>query len=86
MPEGLDLVEEAFDVVAFLGEGLGEAMVNLAADLVGNVRCRAGDLGYTVLFAISTYQFEKATTAIILLILLITAIDRFCLVLRKKVA
>lgn len=45
----------------------------------------AGGLGYTLLFAISTYEFEKATTAIILLILLITAIDRFCLFLRKKI-
>jgi ABC-type phosphate/phosphonate transport system permease subunit len=38
-----------------------------------------------LLFAISTYEFEKATTAIIILILLITAIDRFCLFLRKKI-
>ena len=45
----------------------------------------AGGLGYTLLFAISTYEFEKATTAIIILILLITAIDRFCLILRKKI-
>ncbi len=45
----------------------------------------AGGLGYTLLFAISTYEFEKATTAIILLILLITAIDQFCLFLRKKI-
>jgi phosphonate transport system permease protein len=45
----------------------------------------AGGLGYTLLFAISTYEFEKATTAIIILILLITAIDRFCLYLRKKI-
>ncbi len=45
----------------------------------------AGGLGYTLLFAISTYEFEKATTAILILILLITAIDRFCLFLRKKI-
>lgn len=45
----------------------------------------AGGLGYTLLFAISTYEFEKATTAIILLILLITAIDQFCLFLRKRI-
>lgn len=45
----------------------------------------AGGLGYTLLFNISTYEFEKATTAIIILIILITAIDRFCLILRKKI-
>ena len=39
--EVLDLVKEAFDVVAFLVEDLGEAMANLAVDLVRNVRCRA---------------------------------------------
>lgn len=45
----------------------------------------AGGLGYTLLFAINTYEFEKATTAIILLVILITAIDRFCLFLRQKI-
>ena len=45
----------------------------------------AEGLGYTLLFAISTYEFEKAKTAIILLILLITVIDQFCLFLRKKI-
>ena len=39
--EVFDLVEEPFNVVAFLVEGFREAMAYLAADLVGNVRCRA---------------------------------------------
>ena len=40
-PQSLDFIEEVLEVGAFLIEGLGEAMANLAADHVGNVRCRA---------------------------------------------
>ena len=61
----------------------------LSARSSASGRRRAGSpadrSGYTLLFAISTYEFEKATTAIILLILLITAIDQFYLFLRKKI-
>ncbi len=39
--EVFDPVEEAFDVVAFLIKGLGEAVTMLAVNLVGNVRRRA---------------------------------------------
>ena len=39
--EMFDPVEEAFDVVALLIQGLGEAVTMLAVDLVGNVRRRA---------------------------------------------
>ncbi len=45
----------------------------------------AGGLGVTLFWDISVYEFERVTMAIILLILLITAIDRFCLYLRKKI-
>lgn len=45
----------------------------------------AGGVGYTIFFNLSTYYFEKAMMAMIVLILLIVAIDRFCLYLRRKI-
>ncbi len=54
-----------------------------AATILGFVG--AGGLGYVLFDAIRLYQFERATTAIILMILLITAIDWFCHFLRKKI-
>ena len=45
----------------------------------------AGGLGTSLFWSFSTYEFDKATTAIILLILLITTIDQFCLYLRTKI-
>ena len=54
-----------------------------AATILGFVG--AGGLGYVLFDAIRLYQFERATTAIILMILLITTIDWFCHFLRKKI-
>lgn len=45
----------------------------------------AGGVGYTLFFNISTYYFEKATMAMIILIAMIVIIDRICLYLRSKV-
>lgn len=45
----------------------------------------AGGVGYTLFFNISTYYFEKATMAMIVLIVMIVLIDRICLYLRSKV-
>ena len=45
----------------------------------------AGGVGYTLFFNISTYYFEKATMAMIVLIAMIVIIDRICLFLRSKV-
>ena len=45
----------------------------------------AGGLGVTLFWDISMYEFEKATTSVILMILMITIIDRLCLYLRKKI-
>jgi phosphonate transport system permease protein len=45
----------------------------------------AGGVGYTLFFNISTYYFEKAMMAIIVLIVMIVIIDRICLYLRNKV-
>ena len=45
----------------------------------------AGGLGQQLIWDINVYEFEKATTSVILIILLITAIDRLCLYLRKKI-
>ncbi len=45
----------------------------------------AGGVGYALFFNISTYYFEKAMMAMIVLILMIVAIDRFCLFLRQKI-
>ena len=42
-------------------------------------------LGQQLIWDINVYEFEKATTSVILIILLITAIDRLCLYLRKKI-
>lgn len=44
-----------------------------------------GGLGYSLFYAISSYEFERATAAIILMIALIIVIDRFCLFLRRKI-
>jgi phosphonate transport system permease protein len=54
-----------------------------AATILGFVG--AGGLGYVLFDAIRLYRFERATTAIILMIMLITAIDWFCHFLRKKI-
>lgn len=45
----------------------------------------AGGVGYTLFFNISTYYFEKATMAMIVLIVMIVVIDRICLWLRSKI-
>lgn len=45
----------------------------------------AGGVGYALFFNLSTYYFEKAMMAMIVLILMIVAIDRFCLYLRRKI-
>jgi phosphonate transport system permease protein len=45
----------------------------------------AGGVGYTLFFNLSTYYFEKATMAMLVLVVLIIAIDRVCLYLRQKV-
>jgi phosphonate transport system permease protein len=45
----------------------------------------AGGLGYSLFFSITTFEFERATTAIIAMIILVTAIDRFSLYLRTKI-
>jgi len=45
----------------------------------------AGGIGYTLFVSLSVYEFEKATAQILVLVLLITVIDRFCWFLRHKV-
>lgn len=45
----------------------------------------AGGVGYSLFFAISTYEFERATMALIVLIAMIAVIDRISLFLRKRV-
>jgi len=45
----------------------------------------AGGLGVTLFWDISVYEFERATTSVILMIIMITIIDRLCLYLRKKI-
>jgi phosphonate transport system permease protein len=45
----------------------------------------AGGVGYALFFNLSTYYFEKAMMAMIVLIAMIVLLDRFCLYLRKKV-
>ena len=45
----------------------------------------AGGVGYTLFFNLSTYYFEKAMMAMIVLIALIVVIDRICLYLRKRI-
>lgn len=45
----------------------------------------AGGVGYALFFNLSTYYFEKAMMAMIVLIVMIVLLDRFCLFLRKKV-
>ena len=45
----------------------------------------AGGLGQQLIWDINVYEFEKATTSVLLIILLITVIDRLCLYLRKKI-
>ena len=54
-----------------------------AATILGFVG--AGGLGQKLLWDISVYEFEQATTSIILLIVMITAIDRCSLYLRSKI-
>jgi len=45
----------------------------------------AGGLGVTLFWDISVYEFERATTSVLLMIIMITFIDRLCLYLRKKI-
>jgi phosphonate transport system permease protein len=45
----------------------------------------AGGVGYTLFVSLSMYEFEKATMTIITMIVLITAIDRFCWFLRRRI-
>lgn len=45
----------------------------------------AGGVGYALFFNLSTYYFEKAMMAMIVLVAMIVLLDRFCLYLRKKV-
>lgn len=45
----------------------------------------AGGVGYTLFFNLSTYYFEKAMMAMIVLIALIVIIDRICLYLRRRI-
>jgi len=45
----------------------------------------AGGIGYSLFFNISSYYFEKAMMAMLILIVMIVIIDRFCLFLRQKV-
>ena len=45
----------------------------------------AGGLGGTLFWDISVDEFERATTSVILMIIMITIIDRLCLYLRKKI-
>lgn len=45
----------------------------------------AGGVGYSLFFSLSTYEFERATTALIILIVMIAVIDRISLFLRKRV-
>jgi phosphonate transport system permease protein len=44
----------------------------------------AGGIGYTLFFNISSYHFDKAMMAMIVLVVMIIAIDRICLYLRRK--
>lgn len=45
----------------------------------------AGGVGYTLFFNLSTYYFEKAMMAMIVLIVMIVVIDRICLFLRSRI-
>lgn len=45
----------------------------------------AGGVGYALFFNLSTYYFEKAMMAMIVLVVMIVLLDRLCLYLRKKV-
>jgi phosphonate transport system permease protein len=44
----------------------------------------AGGIGYTLFSAISTYQFEKAMTAILVMVVLVTLVDRLSWSLRRR--
>ena len=45
----------------------------------------AGGIGWELYFAIIRFKFGEAATAIIMILILITAIDRFCQFLRHKI-
>lgn len=45
----------------------------------------AGGIGYTLFVSLMMYEFEQATAQIIVMVLLITAIDRFCWFLRRRI-
>ena len=45
----------------------------------------AGGIGYTLFVSLSMYEFEQATFQILVMVLLITAIDRFCWFLRRRI-
>jgi phosphonate transport system permease protein len=55
-----------------------------AAAILGFVG--AGGLGYTLLHAIGAYQYPRAAMAIIVLVAMITLIDRLSLWLRRRIA
>ena len=44
----------------------------------------AGGIGYTLFTSISMYHFEEATTAILVMVLMITAVDRLSWFLRRR--
>ena len=45
----------------------------------------AGGIGYTLFVSLMMYEFEQATAQIIVMVLLIAAIDRFCWFLRRRI-
>jgi phosphonate transport system permease protein len=45
----------------------------------------SGGVGYALFFNLSSYYFEKAMMAMIVLVAMIVAIDRFCLYLRRRI-
>ena len=44
----------------------------------------AGGLGQQLIWDINVYEFEKATTSVLLIILLITVIDRLCCICARR--
>jgi phosphonate transport system permease protein len=45
----------------------------------------AGGIGYTLFVSLTMYEFEQATFQILVMVLLITLIDRFCWFLRRRI-
>jgi len=46
----------------------------------------AGGIGYALLFNLNAYYFDKVVVALLVLIALIAAIDRLCLLMRARIA